>query len=64
MFIHTSTPMTSKRPVSIHPIHLVFIESDSSNLGAVLEGMIWRKYKKYGAGTCAAIVGNGHEENR
>uniref|UniRef100_A0A182P8E0 Thioredoxin-like fold domain-containing protein n=1 Tax=Anopheles epiroticus TaxID=199890 RepID=A0A182P8E0_9DIPT len=29
-----------------------------------LEDTIWWKFKKYGAGTCWAIAGSGHEQNR
>uniref|UniRef100_A0A182XPC6 Thioredoxin-like fold domain-containing protein n=1 Tax=Anopheles quadriannulatus TaxID=34691 RepID=A0A182XPC6_ANOQN len=29
-----------------------------------LQDTIWWKFKKYGAGTCWAIAGNGHEQNR
>lgn len=32
--------------------------------GIFLEDTIWWKFKKYMAGTCAAIAGNGNEENR
>lgn len=32
--------------------------------GIFLDDTIWWKFKKYMAGTCAAIAGNGNEENR
>ncbi|KYQ53970.1 NHL repeat-containing protein 2 [Trachymyrmex zeteki] len=46
------------------PILLIAIAGTHQIWALFLEDTIWWKEKKYTAGTCAAIVGSGQEENR
>ncbi|XP_018400989.1 PREDICTED: NHL repeat-containing protein 2 isoform X2 [Cyphomyrmex costatus] len=46
------------------PVLLIVIAGTHQIWALFLEDTIWWKEKKYPAGTCAAIVGNGQEENR
>lgn len=49
---------------SIVPVLLIAIAGTHQIWALFLEDTIWWKEKKYTAGTCAAIVGSGREENR
>lgn len=49
---------------TVTPVLLIAIAGTHQIWALFLEDTVWWKKKKYTAGTCAAIVGSGREENR